>query len=209
MQHPVEISPVVLSGPRPTPSFRRQKRLNDGPFFVCQISTRQECLPQKAFLNQKMADLSSLNYNPPKNRVREQIMKFDRELISNGNPMEAVVGFSRAVRVGPFISIGGTAPVGPDGKTVGVGDVAAQTRQCIEIIKAALEQAGSGLHDVVRTRVILTDIDNWKAAIDVRKEYFKDVRPVDTIMAIDRFVNPEWLVEFEADAVISGWSDGP
>ncbi len=132
-------------------------------------------------------------------------MEFDRELISNGNPMEAVVGFSRAVRVGPFISIGGTAPVGQDGKTVGVGDVAAQTRQCIEIIKAALESAGSGLQDVVRTRVILTDIDTWQDAIDVRKEYFRDVRPVDTIMAIDRFVNPEWLVEIEADAVISGW----
>ncbi|WP_108854689.1 RidA family protein [Albidovulum aquaemixtae] len=133
-------------------------------------------------------------------------MKLDRELISNGNPMELVVGFSRAVRVGPFITIGGTAPVGPDGRTVGIGDVAAQTRQCIEIIKAALEQAGSGLHDVVRTRVILTDMQNWKAAIDVRKKYFRDVRPVDTIMAIDRFVNPEWLVELEADAVISGWS---
>lgn len=134
-------------------------------------------------------------------------MKYDRELISNGNPMEAVVGFSRAVRVGPYISIGGTAPVGPDGKTVGIGDVAAQTRQCIEIIKAVLEQADSGLHEVVRTRVILTDIDNWKAAIDVRKEYFRDVRPVDTIMAINRFVNPGWLVEFEADAVIAGWRD--
>lgn len=109
------------------------------------------------------------------------------------------------MRVGPFISIGGTAPVGADGKTVGVGDVAAQTRQCLEIIKTALEQAGSGLQDVVRTRVILTNIDDWKAAIDVRKEYFSDVRPVDTIMAVDRFVNPEWLVEFEADAVIAGW----
>ena len=134
-------------------------------------------------------------------------MKYDRELISNGNPMEAVVGFSRAVRVGPYISIGGTAPVGTDGKTVGINDVAAQTRQCIEIIKAALEQAGSGLHDVVRTRIILTDIENWKAAIDVRKEYFRDVRPVDTIMAVDRFVNPEWLIEIEADAVISNWGD--
>lgn len=130
-------------------------------------------------------------------------MDFDRELISNGNPMEAVVGFSRAVRVGPFISIGGTAPVDADGKTVGFGDVAVQTRQCLEVIKAALEQAGSGLHHVVRTRVILTDIENWKAAIDVRKEYFQDVRPVDTIMAVNRFVNPEWLVELEADAVIS------
>jgi enamine deaminase RidA (YjgF/YER057c/UK114 family) len=133
-------------------------------------------------------------------------MEFDRELISNGNPMEKVVGFSRAVRVGPFISVGGTAPVDANGKTVGVGDVAAQTRQCIEVIKFALEQAGSGLHDVVRTRVILTNIDDWKAAIDVRKEYFRDVRPVDTIMAVDRFVNPEWLVELEADAVIAGWA---
>ena len=136
-------------------------------------------------------------------------MTYDRELISNGNPMETVVGFSRAVRVGPHVSIGGTAPVGADGKTVGVGDVALQTLQCLEIIKGALESAGSGLEDVVRTRVILTDITNWKAAIDVRKEYFRDIRPVDTIMAVDRFVNPEWLVEIEADAVIAGWGDCP
>ncbi len=131
---------------------------------------------------------------------------YDRELISNGNPMEAVVGFSRAVRVGPYISVGGTAPVGPDGKTVGVGDVAVQTRQCLEVIKAALEQAGSGLQDVVRSRIILTDIDNWQAAIDVRKEYFADIRPADTIIAVTRFVNPEWLVEIEVDAVIAGWT---
>ena len=129
-------------------------------------------------------------------------MEFDRELISNGNQMEKVVGFSRAVRVGPFISVGGTAPVDANGKTVGVGDVAAQTRQCIEVIKAALEQAGSGLHYVVRNRVILTNID-------MRKEYFLDARPVDTIMAIDRFVNPEWLVELEADAIITGWTGYP
>jgi len=129
-------------------------------------------------------------------------MNFDRELISNANPMERIVGFSRAVRVGPFISIGGTAPVDAEGKTIGLDDISAQTRQCIEVIKAALEQAGSGLHHVVRTRVILTDIDNWEAAIDVRKEYFREIRPVDTIMAVDRFVNPEWLIEIEADAVI-------
>lgn len=131
-------------------------------------------------------------------------MTYRRQLISNGNPMEAVVGFSRAVRVGPYLAIGGTAPVDADGNTVGIGDVAAQTRQCIEIIKLALEQAGSGLQDVVRTRVLLTDIDNWKAAIDVRKEYFRDVRPVDTIMAVSRFVNPDWLMELEADAIIAG-----
>ena len=130
-------------------------------------------------------------------------MAYERRLISNGNPMEEIVGFSRAVRVGPFISVGGTAPVDANGETVGVGDVFAQTTQCFEIIKSALEQAGSGLHDVVRTRVILTDIDNWKDAIEARKAYCRDVRPVDTIMAVDRFVNPEWLVEIEVDAVVA------
>ena len=126
-----------------------------------------------------------------------------RVLVSNGNPMEKVVGFSRAVRVGPYISVGGTAPVGPDGKTVGVGDPAAQARRCLEIIKAALEAAGSGLGDVVRTRVLLTRIEDWKPVIQVRAEYFAEVRPVDTIVQVARFVNPEWLVEFEVDAVVS------
>lgn len=106
----------------------------------------------------------------------------------------------------PFADLrNGTAPVGADGKTVGVGDVAAQTRPCIEVIKAALEQAGSGMHHVVRTRVILAHINDWKAAIDVRKEYFRAARPVDTILDVDRFVNPEWLVALEADTVISDW----
>ena len=130
-------------------------------------------------------------------------MAHNRNLISNGNPMEAIVGFSRAVRVGQFIAVGGTAPVDKDGNTVGVGDVFLQTKQCFEIIKAALEDAGSGLHDIVRTRVILTNIDDWKQAIEARKAYCQDARPVDTIMAINRFVNPEWLVEIEVDAVVA------
>jgi enamine deaminase RidA (YjgF/YER057c/UK114 family) len=117
--------------------------------------------------------------------------------------METVVGFCRAVRVGPYITVGGTAPVDSEGKTVGLGDPAAQARRCLEIIKEALENAGSGMHDVVRTRVLLTHIDDWKKVIQVRAEYFKDIRPVDTIMQVSQFVNPEWLVEFEADAVIS------
>lgn len=147
-----------------------------------------------------------------KGRTRENDeMAYDRQLVSNGNPMEAVVGFSRAVRVGPFIAVGGTAPIGPGGRTVGVGvgDVAARTRRCIEIIEAALEAAGSGSRGVVRTRTILTDVDDRRAAIDVRKAYVRDVRPADTIadtiMAVDRFVNAERLVEMEADAVVEGW----
>ena len=130
-------------------------------------------------------------------------MAQERQLISNGNPMEEIVGFSRAVRVGNFIAVGGTAPVDAEGKTVGIGDVRAQTRQCFEIIKRALEDAGSGLQDIVRTRVILTDIDTWRDAIEARKEYCRESRPVDTIMAVSRFVNPEWLVEIEVDAVVA------
>ena len=129
-------------------------------------------------------------------------MATGRELISNGNPMESVVGFSRAVRVGNFIAVGGTAPVDAEGKTVGVGDVFEQTKRCFEIIKDALDRAGSGLEDIVRTRVILTDIDDWKQAIEARKLYCRESRPVDTIMAINRFVNPEWLVEIEVDAIV-------
>ncbi len=117
--------------------------------------------------------------------------------------MEEIVGFSRAVRVGSFIAVGGTAPVDANGKTVGVGDVFAQTTRCFEIIQAALEEAGSGLHDIVRTRVILTNIDDWKQAIEARKAFCREARPVDTIMAIERFVNPEWLVEIEVDAVVA------
>lgn len=128
---------------------------------------------------------------------------FGRKLVSNGNPMEEIVGFSRAVRVGPYIAVGGTAPVDSDGKTVGIGDAFEQTKQCFEIIKKALDEAGSGLSDIVRTRVLLTDIDDWKDAIEARKLYCKDARPVDTIMAVARFVNPEWLVEIEVDAIVA------
>lgn len=126
-----------------------------------------------------------------------------RELVLNGNPMEEIVGFARAVRVGPTIAVGETAPVGPDGKTVGVGDVTAQAERCFEIITDALARAGSGWHDVVRTRLILVNIDDWKAVVDVRAKYCREAKPVDTIMQITRFVNPEWLVEVEVDAVVA------
>jgi len=126
-----------------------------------------------------------------------------RELISNGNPLEDIIGFSRAVKVGQYITIGGTAPVDINGNTVGIGSPGEQTRQCIRIIKNALENAGSGLNDVVRTRMLLTNIDNWKEVIEVRAEYFKKIKPVDTIMQVSRFINPEWLIEIEVDAIIS------
>lgn len=125
-----------------------------------------------------------------------------RKLISSGSPYEEIVGLSRAVRVGNYVTVGGTAPIGADGKTVGPGDAAAQARRCLEIIKKALEQAGSGLGDVVRTRTLLTNINDWEAVARVRGEYLGGIRPVDTIMQVTRFVDPEWLLEIEADAVI-------
>lgn len=126
-----------------------------------------------------------------------------RQLILNGNPLEDIVGFARAVRVGPYISVGGTAPVAPDGSTVGIGDATRQAERCFEIIGDALTRAGSGWNDVVRTRLMLTNIEDWKAVVEVRKCYCRESKPVDTIMQVSRFVNPDWLVEVEVDAVVS------
>ena len=127
-----------------------------------------------------------------------------RKLISSGSPFESLIGFSRAVRVNDFIAIGGTAPIGPDGKNIAPDDPAAQARRCFEIIKAALEEAGASLEDVVRTRILLTRIGDWEAVAQVRGEYFRDIRPVDTVMQVARFIDPEWLVEIEVDAVLDG-----
>ena len=125
-----------------------------------------------------------------------------RQLISSGSPYEPKVGISRAVRVGSIIAVSGTAPL-QDGKTVGKGDAAAQARRCLEIIKEALERAGSSLDQVVRTRTLLTRIEDWQAVAAVHGEYFGSIRPANTIMQVTRFIDPDWLVEFEADAVVS------
>lgn len=125
-----------------------------------------------------------------------------RQLISSGSPFEPAIGFSRAVRVGNLVSVSGTAPIGPDRKIVGVGDSKAQAQRCIEIIKTALEDAGARLSDVVRTRIYLTNIDDWEKVGKAHGEIFRDIRPATTIIQVSRFINPEWLVEIEADAVI-------
>jgi enamine deaminase RidA (YjgF/YER057c/UK114 family) len=125
-----------------------------------------------------------------------------RQLISSGSPYEPKVGISRAVRVGQMISVAGTAPIGRDRKTVGVGDPAAQTRRCLEIVKGAIEDAGGSLRHVVRTRILLTRIDDWQAVAAVHGEFFRDIRPTNTIVQITRFIDPEWLVEIEADAIV-------
>jgi enamine deaminase RidA (YjgF/YER057c/UK114 family) len=127
----------------------------------------------------------------------------ERKNVLLGNPYEELVGFSRAVRVGPFVSVGGTAPIGDDGQTVGIGDPAAQARRCFEIAERALAGAGARLSDVVRTRLMLTDVADFQAVVAVRKEFVGEYKPVDTIVEVSRFVNEEWLLEIEVDAVIA------
>jgi len=124
-----------------------------------------------------------------------------RQSVSSGSPYEPVIGISRAVRMGQMIAVSGTAPIGQDGKTVGVGDPAAQARRCLDIAKQALEKLGASLDDVIRTRVFLTRIEDWKAVAEVHGERFRGVRPASTFVQVSRFVDPEWLVEVEVDAV--------
>jgi enamine deaminase RidA (YjgF/YER057c/UK114 family) len=125
-----------------------------------------------------------------------------RQLISSGSPYEPQIGISRAVRVGPVIAVSGTAPLDPDGRTVAMGDPAGQARRCLEVIKQALERAGASLDDVIRTRTLLTRIEDWQAVASVHGEFFGAIRPANTVMQVTRFIDPDWLVEFEADAVM-------
>jgi enamine deaminase RidA (YjgF/YER057c/UK114 family) len=106
------------------------------------------------------------------------------------------------VRVGDHVYVSGTAPIGAEGGNVAVGDVSTQARRCLEIISAALSEAGASLDDVVRTRIFLIDVANWEEVAAVHGEYFAGVRPASTVVQVSRFIDPEWLVEIEADAVV-------
>ena len=131
-----------------------------------------------------------------------------RRNVSTGSPYEPIVGISRAVRIGNIVAVAGTAPLGPDGKTIAIGDPRAQARRCFEISRLALEQLGATLQDVIRTRILLTRIEDWKAVAEVHGEFFRDIRPVNTIMQISRFIDPDWLIETEVDAVVKETADG-
>jgi len=124
-----------------------------------------------------------------------------RRSVSTGSPFEPVVGISRAVRIGNVISVGGTAPIGVDGKTFAAGDVASQARRCFEISLQAISELGADINDVIRTRMILTRIEDWELVARVHGEIFGDVRPTNTILQVSRFIDPEWLIETELDAV--------
>jgi enamine deaminase RidA (YjgF/YER057c/UK114 family) len=126
-----------------------------------------------------------------------------RKNVHSGSPYESIVGFSRAVQIGNVIAVGGTAPLGPDGKTVAPGDVAAQARRCFEISLAALEQLGAGPDDIIRTRIMLTRLEDWRAAAEVHGEFFGEIQPASTMMQVTSLLDPEWLIETEMDAVIN------
>ncbi len=125
-----------------------------------------------------------------------------RTNISTGGALEEKYGYSRAVRFGNVVKVSGTCAVDADGSTVGVGDVGAQVARCFEIISSALEGAGATLGDIVANRIYLTNIDDAPAAGEVHGAIFGETRPACTMMAVSAFVNPEFLVEIECEAII-------
>lgn len=127
-------------------------------------------------------------------------MSAERRLVSSGSPFEASIGFSRAVRVGDHVLVSGTAPISPDGSVD--PDPLIQARRCLEIISGALEAAGSGLSEVVRTRIFLTDADDVAAVSAAHGEAFADVRPAATMVVVAALLDPRWRVEIEAEAVV-------
>ncbi|HTY39008.1 MAG TPA: RidA family protein [Bacteroidota bacterium] len=131
----------------------------------------------------------------------------NRQRYSSGSPFEPKIGLSRGVRSGRIIAISGTAPLDPNGKTVAPGDPARQAQRCLEIIQKAIEGLGGKLSDVIRTRVLLTRIEDWEKVGTIHGEFFRDIRPANTTMQIGRFIDPDWLVEIEADAVIGEGED--
>ncbi|MFJ6794994.1 RidA family protein [Streptomyces sp. NPDC091268] len=135
-------------------------------------------------------------------------MDHRRHAVGSGSPLEPEIGFSRAVRVGNQVAVAGTAPIAEDGSVAAPGDVYAQTVRCLEIAERALAEAGAALGDVVRTRIMLTDVTRWREAAKAHGERFSGIRPVTTFVEVSRFIDPGWLVEVEVDAVLPAPAPG-
>ncbi len=125
-----------------------------------------------------------------------------RTNISSGSPFESIAGFSRAVRIGNIICVAGTAPIAADGSTAAPGDAYGQTKRCFEIMQQAITEAGGSIQNVVRTRIMMTDISLWKEATKAHGEIFASIRPVCTLVEVSGLIEKDWLVEIEADCIL-------
>lgn len=125
-----------------------------------------------------------------------------RQNITTGTPWESIVGYSRVVRMGALIFVAGTTATDAEGNYVGIGNPYLQTVAILEKIKAALQQVGAGLENVVRTRIYVTNIQDWQQIAQAHREFFGEIKPVSTMVEINRLIAPELLVEIEVDAMI-------